>query len=89
MTDATKQSQIINLLAAISGEAQQLLEKLTGKTHRVIVLSLDGELVHYGSPLSPQVIKQACEVVAEQIRQIEGKNPKRLILPESIRQAMN
>lgn len=87
--DSLKQKQVINLLGAICGEAAQLLQQLTGKEHRVVILALDGETVQYGSPLPPQHIKQACQVVAEQITSIEGKNPKRLILPESVRQAMN
>jgi hypothetical protein len=85
-----KNKQLVHLLGSISGEAAQLVEKLTGKMHKVIVIALDGENVHYVSNGLPfHHVKAACEVVSQSIEKASVKEPSRLLLPEAVRAAMN
>lgn len=82
-----KDAQIANLLGGIANESSALLGKLTGKPQATIVITLDGERLHWMSTLPVDKVLAVMECVTAQIK--ESTPGTKLILPEAVRMAMN
>ena len=85
--NSEKDAQIANLLGAIANEASALLGKLSGKPQATIVITLDGERLHYMSTLPVDKILAVAECIVAQLK--EQTPGTKLILPEAVRMAMN